>query len=73
MRPLAARACKMPTEAEEDWMTAVKIIPARIPKRGLLNWVIRLMKASDSRRGIMAELIISMPINRMPRPAIIWP
>ena len=33
MRPLATRACKMPTEAEEDWMTAVKIIPARIPQK----------------------------------------
>ena len=25
--PLAARACRIPTEAEEDWMMAVKAIP----------------------------------------------
>ena len=54
--PLLARACKMPTEAEEDWMMAVKIVPAKMPSTGLLNWVSRLTKASDSRSGAMAAL-----------------
>ena len=73
IRPPAARACRMPTDAEEDWMMAVKIMPARIPSTGLANFVIRLMNASESRSGIMELLIISMPMNRMPSPATICP
>ena len=63
----------MPTEAEEDWMMAVNSAPAKMPSSGLLNRVIRLIKASDSRRGNMEELIMSMPKKRMPRPAMICP
>ena len=54
-------------------MIAVKIAPARMPRTGLENWVISEMKASDSRSGIIAALIMSMPMNRMPRPAMILP
>ena len=54
-------------------MMAVNTAPARMPSRGLLNWVIMLTNTSDSRRGAMEELIISMPMNRMPRPAMICP
>ena len=50
-------------------MTAVKPAPARMPSRGLEKVDMRLMKASDSRRGDMAELIMSMPMNSTPRPA----
>ena len=71
--PLEASACKMPTDAEEDWMMAVNTAPARMPSTGLENRVISEMNASESRRGIMALLIISMPMNRTPRPAMIWP
>lgn len=63
----------MPTEAEEDWIRAVNRAPTAMPSRGLENLVIRSTKAWESRRGIMEELIISMPINSTPRPAMIWP
>ena len=58
----------MPTEAEEDWMMAVKIMPARIPRTGLEKVDMIRMKPSDSRRGSMAELIMSMPMNNTPQP-----
>ena len=69
----AEDAEEAPTEAEEDWMTAVNSAPARIPSTGLENLVIRLMKVWESRSGIIAELIISIPINRIPKPAMILP
>ena len=73
MTPLEASACKMPTEAEEDWMMAVKIAPARMPRIGLENLVISETKASDSRRGTIELLIMSIPMNRIPKPAMILP
>ena len=73
IRPPAASACRIPTDAEEDWMIAVKIIPVRMPSTGLRNLVIRLIKASDSLSGIMELLIISIPMKRMPSPATICP
>ena len=54
-------------------MMAVNTAPAKMPSTGLLNWVSRLTKASDSRSGAMEELIMSMPMNRTPKPAIICP
>ena len=68
-----ARACRIPTEAEEDWITAVKAAPARIPRIGFENWVINRTKSSESRRGIMESLIIPIPIKRTPIPAIMPP
>ena len=59
--------------AKQDWMKAVNSAPARIPSTGLENLVIRLMKVWESRSGIIAELIISIPINRIPKPAMILP
>ena len=35
--PVAASACRMPTDAEDDWMTAVNTAPTRMPISGLLN------------------------------------
>ena len=52
---------------------AVKIMPARMPSRGLEKLDMMLTKASDSRRGAMAALIMSMPMNSTPRPAKICP
>ena len=46
--PVDANACRIPTDAEDDWITAVNTAPTRIPISGLLNCVIRLMNASDS-------------------------
>ena len=50
-------------------MTAVKTAPTRIPISGLLNCVIRLMKASESCSGSIAAPIISIPMKRIPSPA----
>ena len=52
---------------------AVKIIPARIPRTGLEKVDMIRMKPSDSRRGSMAELIMSMPMNSTPSPVRICP
>ena len=73
INPLEARACRIPTEAEEDWIIAVKMAPARIHRIGLENLVSNATKASDSLRGIIAALIISIPTNRIPSPARISP
>ena len=35
MAPVAERACTIPTAADADWSTAVKIAPARMPITGL--------------------------------------
>ena len=52
-------------------MIAVKTAPAKIPSRGLEKRVIRLINAWESRRGTIAALIISIPMNSTPRPAMI--
>ena len=52
---------------------AVNTAPARIPITGLENLVIRWMKASLSRSGTMASLIIPIPMNSTPIPATIPP
>ena len=71
MTPLIARACKIPTDAEEDWISAVNPAPTRIPSRGLLNLVISSTNCGSSLNGDMAELIMSIPMNRTPMPATI--
>ena len=71
--PLNANACRIPTEAEDDWMTAVKIIPAMIPIIGDENLVIRLIKGGYSRSGIMESPIMFIPTNKIPSPAMISP
>ena len=73
--PVAASACRIPTDAEDDWITAVNTAPTRIPRSGLLNCVIRLINASDSWSGSIAAPIMSIPMNRTPSPAkmlLIW-
>ena len=39
--PVPASACRIPTEADEDWMTAVNTAPITIPVSGLLKVVIK--------------------------------
>ncbi len=46
--PLRASACRIPTEAEEDWIRAVKAAPARMPTTGLEKVLTRLTKAGHS-------------------------
>ena len=45
--PALARACRMPTEAEEDWMMAVNTAPMAMPASGLENVVMKLMNTSE--------------------------
>ena len=71
--PLNANACWIPTEAEDDWMTAVKIIPAMIPINGFENLVIRLINGGYSRSGIIESPIMFIPTNKIPSPAMISP
>ena len=71
MTPLMARACKIPTDAEEDWISAVKPAPTRMPRSGLLNFVIISTNCGSSLKGDIAELIISIPIKSTPMPATI--
>ena len=71
--PLNASACKIPTDAEDDWITAVKTIPAMIPINGFENLVIRLINGGYSRSGTIASPIIFIPTNKIPSPAMISP
>ena len=54
-------ACRIPTEAEDDWITAVSTAPAITPRKGLEKAVIRLVNCGMSFSGATAPLIISMP------------
>ena len=63
----------MPTEAEEDWMRAVKPAPTRMPTMGLEKVLTTLTKAGHSFRGSMAVPIMSMPMKSTPRPARMLP
>ena len=66
-------ACKMPTEAEEDWMTAVRMVPASTPRMGLERAMRMSANWGRSRRGAMAFSIDCIPMKRMPSPATICP
>ena len=58
-------------EAEELCKSAVTPAPTSTPTTGLVAVAIILRKASHSRRGRMASVMVSMPTNRMPRPMVI--
>ena len=68
-----ASACKIPTEAAEDWMMPVKAAPTRTPSRGLVKAVIRSVNSGISASGATAPLISSMPYMRMEKPIITRP
>ena len=68
--PAVASACRIPTDAEEDWMIAVKIAPIAIPASGFWKVVIKLMNTSELWRGTIAAPIISIPMKSTPNPAI---
>ena len=59
--PVIDSACSMPTEAEEDCITAVSSVPARRPNRGLSNMSSILVKPGSLASGFTAPLICSMP------------
>ena len=66
--PSPARACKIPTDAEEDCKMAVMPAPMSTPSKGLLMLVMASRNSCQSRRGSMAPDMVSMPTNRMPKP-----
>ena len=71
--PLTAKACKIPTEADEDCMSAVKTVPTKIAKIGLLQEDKNPINVGELRSADIELLIIFIPINSMPKPAIISP
>ena len=54
-------------------MIAVKTAPTRIPINGFWKFATRLANSGESRKGIIAVDIISIPINKIPKPAMISP
>ncbi len=64
-------AIRMPTEAEELCMIPVKIIPTKRPSSGFDKAETVLMKTWESLRKSKFSLMISIPMNRIPKPAAI--
>ena len=50
-RPVLDSACKIPTEAEEDWMITVTTTPTSTPRMGLVMLTNSSWNAALSRRG----------------------
>ena len=71
--PVMHRACKMPTEAEEDWMMAVRAAPASRPRTGLEKAVRTPVNFSFWARGETEELMASMPNIKMAKPTKMVP
>jgi len=67
--PLAARACIIPIEAEDDCMIAVNMAPTRIPIIGFSKLLMKDRNHSLSRSGAMEVLMVFIPKNRIPNPA----
>ena len=72
-RPVADSACRMPTDADDDWMATVTRMPARTPSSGFCSEVNSWMNSGESRSGSTDEVIVSMPVNSRPKPIMIWP
>ena len=52
MEPVSARACKIPTDAAEDWMMPVNTVPTSTPSSGFWKAVRRLANSGISARGL---------------------
>ena len=70
--PVLDSACRIPTEAEEDWMITVTTTPTR-RQNGVGHGDEQILKDALSRRGATPVSIRLMPVNRMPKPSMIWP
>ena len=73
LAPVRHRACRIPTDAEDDWITAVRRAPAITPNNGFENLSNRFVNSGTSARGFTAELIISIPYIRIAKPIKIVP
>ena len=71
--PVEARACRIPTEAEEDWMMAVRAAPASTPRMGLENISRMLVNSGTSFRPVTAPDMVSMPNMRVAKPSRMAP
>ena len=67
--PAAPSAIRIPTEADELWMTAVMTTPNSKPTNGLLTLIRILSIKPFSLRLFNAPDIISIPKKSMPNPA----
>ena len=71
--PVTESACKIPTDAEELWMTAVSSAPASTPSTGFLNMVSRFVNSGTSASGSTAPLIADIPYISTTNPSRISP
>ena len=71
--PVIQSACRIPTDADEDWIIAVRIVPARIPATGLENFRSSPVNSGTSARGFTAPLILSIPNISTAKPSMIVP
>ena len=65
---MAQSACKIPTEADELWITAVRTRPAAIPRIGFENISKIFVNSGTSCRGFTAALIASIPVIKIAKP-----
>ena len=66
-------ACKMPTEAELDWMIAVSTAPASTPSTGFWKARNRSTNCGTSLSPATAPLMVSMPNISVAKPSRIIP
>ena len=66
-------ACKIPTDADELWIMAVRMAPIAIPKSGLEKSVIIPVNAVLSARPDTDALIVSIPNISTAKPSKIFP
>ena len=71
--PVVDSACRIPTEAELDWMMHVSTRPANMPNSGLENISSTFWKAGASRRPATAADMVSMPNISVAKPSRIKP
>ena len=67
--PVEASACSIPTEAEDDWMSAVTSAPASIPVGRESQRMKSARKSALSDSGSSACSIMPMPKNSRPNPS----
>ena len=71
--PVEESACKIPTDAEDDWITAVRSAPVRTPSKGLSKRVRIDAKLSLSLSPATEADIASIPYIRVAKPRRITP
>ena len=68
MLPVMARACRLPSEAAELWMSAVIPAPTKMAMMGLSRIVKTSLNCGKSASGFTAPLIMVMPVIKMAKP-----